>query len=139
MLNIDDSLAERVPRVRVVTIRAGFSAGHKLMPQPLHSLYPVDNIRKWLGDQEVSARSVWCLTVNKRLGHGRPKVQGERAWLQNEMWDSKPSVASAFNLANEANRREPEQSRIPGEQILSGTDAFCRAEWSAKLGLNSGP
>jgi hypothetical protein len=29
-----------------------------------------------------------------------------------------------IGLANEANRREPKQSRIRGEQILSGTGAF---------------
>jgi hypothetical protein len=31
-------------------------------------------------------------------------------------------------LANEAHWREPKQSRIPGEQILSGTTAFCQAK-----------
>jgi hypothetical protein len=31
-------------------------------------------------------------------------------------------------LANEGNRRDPKQSRIPGEQNLSRTDAFIRAE-----------
>jgi len=34
-------------------------------------------------------------------------------------------------------RRGPEQSRIPGEQILFSTDAFFEAEWCAKLGPNS--
>jgi hypothetical protein len=33
-----------------------------------------------------------------------------------------------IGLANEADRREPKQSRILGEQILSGTDAFIRAK-----------
>jgi len=33
-----------------------------------------------------------------------------------------------IGLANEANRREPKQSRISGEQILSSTDAFFRPE-----------
>jgi hypothetical protein len=33
-----------------------------------------------------------------------------------------------IGLANEANRRDPKQSRIQGEQILSSTDALIRAE-----------
>src|ERR1035437_9914752 len=40
-------------------------------------------------------------------------------------------------LANEAKRREPKSGRIPGEQILSSTDAFIRAESWTNLGPNS--
>jgi hypothetical protein len=33
----------------------------------------------------------------------------------------------SISLANEGNRRDPKQSRTPGEQILSSTDAVIWA------------
>ena len=44
---------------------------------------------------------------------------------------------ASHRLANEAKRREPKSGRIPGEQILSSTDAFIRAESWTNLGPNS--
>jgi hypothetical protein len=67
----------------------------------------------------------WLGTVEEKR---RGKNSGQQygcSDLNLKFWsDIRRRRASAFKLANETNRREPKQSRIPDEQILSSAYAF---------------
>jgi len=87
----------------------------------------------------IRDRASHCARRRRRREHRLVQFRRERVELPTARpgggdSSSKPSSDVRRNqiprvrLANEGNRRDPKQSRIPGEQNLSRTDAFIRAE-----------